>query len=95
MTNLRSKLIAVFDEYTMRGLSAFTNGKQIVVTTHLANGTEKCQLRDIWDKFAVWQQDVEPILPEEDRLFATELDGKKVWVVEDAKAYTIMYPEDY
>ena len=88
-------LVEVFDEYTMKRLSEFTNGKQIVATTHLANEIEKYQLRDIWNKFAVWKQDVEPTLTEEERLFHTVVNGKKVWVIEDADSYTIMFPEDY
>jgi hypothetical protein len=36
-----------------------------------------------------------PTLPEEDRLFATTLSGKTIWVAETPEAITIMYPEDY
>ena len=88
-------LVEVFDEYTMKRLSEFTNSKQIVATTHLANEVEKYQLRDIWNKFAVWKQDVEPTLPEEDRLFEMEIKDKKIWVIEDDEAITLMYSEDY
>src|SRR5688500_12392347 len=76
-------LVEVFDEYTMKGLREFTDGRQIVATTHLADEVEKHDLRDIWNKFAVWKQDVEPTLPEEDRLFQTEIKDKKVWVIDD------------
>jgi hypothetical protein len=36
-----------------------------------------------------------PTLPEADRLFQTTTEGKKVWVIEDDAAVTLMYPEDY
>jgi hypothetical protein len=36
-----------------------------------------------------------PTLPEEDRMFVTSINGKKVWVIEDGQAFTMMYPEDY
>ena len=88
-------LIEVFDEYIMKGLNEFTNGRKIVATTHLAQEMEKHDLRDIWNKFAVWKQDVEPTLPEVERLFHTVVNGKKVWVIEDDEAFTLMFPEDY
>jgi fructose-specific component phosphotransferase system IIB-like protein len=28
-------------------------------------------------------------------MFATRMNGKKVWVIEDGAAFTLMYPEDY
>jgi hypothetical protein len=36
-----------------------------------------------------------PTLPEADRLFHATMNGKKVWVIEDAVAFTFMFPEDY
>jgi len=33
-------LVEVFDEYIMKGLNEFTNGRQIVATTHLAQEME-------------------------------------------------------
>jgi hypothetical protein len=34
-------------------------------------------------------------LKEEDKMFVTEIGDKRVWVVDDDSAYTIMFPEDY
>jgi hypothetical protein len=34
-------------------------------------------------------------LPEEERPFSTSMNSKKVWVIEDGAAFTLMYPEDY
>jgi hypothetical protein len=42
-----------------------------------------------------WKKKVEPTLKEEDRLFATAMNGRRVWVMEDGQAFTMMYPEDY
>ena len=88
-------IIQVFDEFTMKKLSKFTQGKQIVATAHLTNDVDKHDLRDIWNGFAVWKQDVEATLPEEERLYKTSVKGKTVWVLEDAEAFTLMYPSDY
>jgi hypothetical protein len=38
---------------------------------------------------------VKPALPEEEQMFSTGANGKKVWVIEDGESFTIMYPEDY
>src|SRR5689334_18456718 len=88
-------LVPVFDEYTTKRLAAFTGGRQIVATAHLSGKLGRWVLVDIWNKFALWKQDVEPALPEEERLFHLQVQGKTVWVVEDGAAFTLMYPEDY
>jgi hypothetical protein len=36
-----------------------------------------------------------PTLPEEEQLFATMMNSKKIWVIEDGAAFTLMHPEDY
>jgi len=35
------------------------------------------------------------ILPEEEQLFVTTMNGNKIWLIEDGAAFTMMYPEDY
>ena len=52
-------------------------------------------LIEIWNEFVDWKKQVEPTLPEAERLFHTTMNDKKVWVIEDDQAYTLMYPEDY
>jgi hypothetical protein len=42
-----------------------------------------------------WKRHIEKTLPEEEKLFHTKMNGLTVWVIEDAVAYTLMYPEDY
>jgi hypothetical protein len=36
-----------------------------------------------------------PMLPEDDRLFDASINDQTVWVIEDAAAFPLMYPEDY
>ena len=49
----------------------------------------------VWDEYVKWRQEVMPKLVEEDQMFVTQIDGKKVWVIEDGVAFTAMYPEGY
>jgi hypothetical protein len=72
-----------------------SHGKPIVATAHLAQDISLAGLMDIWQAFVYWQKHVMPTLPEEEQLFHTSMDGKKVWVIEDGVAFTLMYPEDY
>jgi hypothetical protein len=50
---------------------------------------------EIWNEFVQWQKHVMSTLPEADRLFHTTMNGETVWVIEDAAAFTLLYPEDY
>lgn len=72
-----------------------THGKPIVATAHVFNEGSLAALLDIWNAYVYWTQAVRETLPEEEHLFATTLNGKKVWVIEDTEAYTLLYPEDY
>ncbi len=75
--------------------SQLTHGKPIVATSHLFGEVSPASLLEIWNEYVDWKKRVEPTLPEEDRLFTTRMNSKKVWVMEDGQAYTMMYPEDY
>jgi hypothetical protein len=70
-------------------------GKPIVATAHLFNEISLAGLMEIWNAFVQWQKHVMPTLPEAERLFHTTMNGETVWVIADAAAYTLMYPEDY
>jgi hypothetical protein len=70
-------------------------GIPIVATAHLYARVSLAGLLEIWNEFVLWRKDVMPKLAEEDRLFSTQMNSKKVWVIEDEVAYTLMYPEDY
>jgi hypothetical protein len=72
-----------------------SGGKPIVATIHLFNEISLAGFMEIWNEFVQWQKYVMPTLPEAERLFHTTMNGKKVWVIADAAAYTLMYPEDY
>jgi hypothetical protein len=72
-----------------------SNGKPIVATAHLFGAVSLAALREIWNEFVSWRDNVMPTLPEADRLFSTTMNSDTVWVIEDDAAYTLMYPEDY
>ncbi len=75
--------------------NALSEGLPIVATAHLATEVSLAGLMEIWNAFVDWKKMVEPGLPEEERLFSTTMNGKKVWVIEDGVAYTMLYPQDY
>ena len=72
-----------------------TGGKPIVATAHLFGEVSLAGLLEIWNEYVAWRKHTEPFLPEEERLFTTIMNGKKVWVIEDGQAFTLMYPDDY
>jgi hypothetical protein len=85
----------VLVEIFKRRWPQLSNGKPIVATSHLSNAVSLAGLMDIWNEFVHWRKHIMPTLPEADRLFHTTMDGKKVWVIEDGVAFTLMYPDDY
>ena len=72
-----------------------SNGKPIVATSHLFGAVSLAALREIWNEFVSWRDNIMPTLPEADRLFSTTMNSDTVWVIEDDAAYTLMYPQDY
>jgi hypothetical protein len=72
-----------------------SGGRPILATGHLHENVSLAGLMEIWNEFVNWRRDIMPTLPEEEKLFHTQMDGKKVWVIEDQSAFTLMYPEDY
>src|SRR5438874_6533274 len=74
--------------------SQLSGGKPIVVTSHLFNGASEANpeaaLIDIWNEFVYWNRQIKDTIPEEEQMFVTELDGQKVWVIEDGAAITMM-----
>jgi hypothetical protein len=72
-----------------------SGGKPIVATAHLFDEVSLAGLLEIWNGYVAWRRTVEPTLPEEERLFATKMNGETVWVIEDGAAFTLMYPVDY
>ena len=72
-----------------------SGGKPMVATAHLFGEVSQAGLLEIWNEYVTWRRNVEPTLPDEDRLFHTSMNGKTVWVIEDGQAFTLLYPEDY
>jgi hypothetical protein len=72
-----------------------SGGKPIVATISLFENVSPGGLMEIWNEYVLWRKTVMPKLPEEKRLFSTEMNHLMVWVIEDAVAITLMYPEDY
>jgi hypothetical protein len=66
-----------------------------IATTHIFDDIGLDGAMEIWKEFVDWRVHVMPTLPEEEQLFCTGLDERKVWIIEDGAAFTIMYPEDY
>jgi hypothetical protein len=69
--------------------------KPYIATTHIYGDIGLDGAMEIWKEFVDWRVHVMPTLPEEEQLFCTGLDERKVWIIEDGAAFTIMYPEDY
>ena len=75
--------------------SQLSGGKPIVATARIHSEISLAGLMEIWNEFVQWRKKVMPTLREEDRLFHTSMNGRKVWVIEDGAAFTLMYPEEY
>jgi hypothetical protein len=71
------------------------NGIPVMATTHISEELGLSELIRIWREFRFWFEHDKKKLPEEDQLFSMTVNGKKVWVIEDPSAFTIMFPEDY
>ena len=75
--------------------NTLSGGQTIVATSHLFEEVTLSGLLEIWNEFVEWRTNVFPGLPEAEQLFHTKMNGKTVWVIEDAQAFTLLYPEDY
>src|SRR5437588_2233861 len=75
--------------------SKLSGGKPIVATAKLFQDVSPSGLLEIWNEFVEWRTNVLPCLPEEDQLFHTRMNEKTVWVIEDAQAFTLLYPDEY
>ncbi len=72
-----------------------SQGKPIVATANLFSQVSLAGLLEIWNEFVAWRTNVMPKLPEADQLFATTMNGDKIWLLEDGAAFTILFPEEY
>ena len=87
--------VGVLVEIFKKSWGALSGGKPIVATSHLFGKVSLAGLQDIWNEYVAWRNTVMPTLPEEERLFATRMNGEVVWIIEDEAAFTLLYPEDY
>lgn len=85
----------VFVELFKHRWQTLSGGKPIVATDHLFQSVSQAALLEIWNEFVNWKKHILPTLPEEEQMFVTSMNGEKIWVIEDAQAYTLLYPEDY
>src|SRR5512134_2946163 len=58
-----------------------SGNKPIVATAHIFEEVSLAGLMEIWSEFVVWRRDVCPKLPDEERLFSTSMNSRKVWVI--------------
>ncbi len=72
-----------------------TGGKPLVATRGVYTEFSLTALREIWNEFVEWNSNVKHRLPEAEQLFATHMNDKKIWVLEDVQAYTILFPNEY
>ena len=72
-----------------------TGGKPLVATVAIHSEFTLVALQEIWNDYVQWRKKVMPGLPEEEQFFTTLMNSRRVWVREDAAAFTILFPEDY
>ena len=72
-----------------------TGGKPLVATRGVYSEFTLAVLREIWNDYVVWRRTVMPTLPEEEQLFVTSMNDKKIWALEDGQAFTTLFPDDY
>ena len=71
------------------------NGRPVMATTEITDDFGLDELLKIWHKFLAWKDTEEQNLPAEERLFSIKMHDRKIWVIEDGGAYTILYPDQY
>ena len=69
--------------------------KPLVTTAHLLDEIGRDKVMKVWDEYVTWRREIMPKLAEEDQMFVTTIDSKKVWFIEDGAAFTAMFLEDY
>lgn len=74
----------------------WVNGLPLIATAGTMEDLALDERQRLFADFLEWQRDIEPQLAEEDRLFvATASNHKRVWVINDGAAITLLYPEEY
>jgi hypothetical protein len=74
----------------------WAQGKPLIATAGTMEDLADDERQRVFADFLLWQKDVEPTLPEQDRMFvSTASNGEKVWVIDDGAAITLLYPSEY
>ncbi len=89
-------LVEVFQQSWQR----LTAGKPIVATAPVYAQLSYMDLLEIWDKFAARRRgETRQGRFDEDLgwldFYPTKMNGRRVWVIENSQAFTIMYREDF
>jgi hypothetical protein len=71
-----------------------TGGKPLVATRHIMDEFSWAAVQEIWCDYVEWLQSADPETTREG-IFTTHMNDRKVWVMEDPQAITILFPEDY
>ncbi len=74
----------------------WAQGKPLIATAGTMEDLADDERQRLFADFLHWQRDVEPTLPEQDRMFvAIASNQEKVWVIDDGAAITLLYPSEY
>lgn len=72
------------------------NRQPLVITTGIMEDLTPPEVHQVFGQFFIWQLEIEPGLIEEERMFSyIASTGKRVWVIDDGAAITMLYPEEY
>lgn len=70
-------------------------GRPILMSIGVYSEMGLMDIVSAWNEYVTWRREVEPTLPEEDRLFSYDAHGKTVWIVDDGTAITVLFPDEY
>lgn len=74
--------------------SRISNSKPIYVTALVRDELSDPLIILVWNEYVRWCQHVQKHLPNAAQQFETRRNGLRVWVMEDALAFTILCPEE-
>jgi hypothetical protein len=72
-----------------------SGGKPIIATRAVLSEFSLAAMREVWNEYVIWRRTIMPTLPEEEQMFSTTMNYQALWLIEDASAFTILFPEDY
>ena len=67
-----------------------TDSKPLLATRNVFDNISLAGIMEIWNEYVLKAK-----TQEQKELFVTEMNNKKVWVIDDGAVFTILYPEDY